>query len=61
MKHITLTPAVSIATHSRLRALAKSNKIPLRALCALLIERAVADVESGKLAIRPPTLTTAKP
>jgi ribosomal protein L30E len=54
---IILTAPVPKATQEKVQELAKSNHIPIRVFVAMLIERGLADIESGQLVIQQPAIT----
>lgn len=56
-KHILFAP-VSKATQAKVQMLAKSRNIPIRVLCAMLIEQGLEDMSSGKIQISPASITT---
>lgn len=58
MNEVILTAPVNKATQAKVQKFAKSNKIPIRVFCAMLIERGLEDISNGKIQITQPTITS---
>lgn len=59
MNKAILTAPVPRATQKKVRDVAKANNVPIRVLCAMLIERGLADLQNGKLEITKPSVNPA--
>lgn len=54
MKQVLLTAPVNPSIQKKVRARAKSNNIPIRVLCAMLIEHGLDDLDAGRIEISKP-------
>ena len=59
MNQAMLTAPVPRATQKKVRDVAKAHNVPIRVLCAMLIERGLADLETGKLEVTKPSIKPA--
>lgn len=59
MSQVILTAPVPRATQKKVRDVAKAHNVPIRVLCAMLIERGLEDLNTGKLAITKPAVKPA--
>jgi hypothetical protein len=60
MTLIILQAPVDKATQLRVHKFAKSNNIPIRVFCAMLIKQGLDDIANGKLHIVQPSIATKK-
>ncbi len=59
MNQAILTAPVPRATQKKVRDVAKAHNVPIRVLCAMLIEQGLEDLKTGKLAITKPSVKPA--
>lgn len=60
MTTILLTAPVDKATQQRVQKFAKTNNIPIRVFCAMLIKQGLDDIAAGKLHIVQPSIKSQK-
>lgn len=56
MQTIILTAPVTKDTQRKVKEIAQANKIPIRVLCAMLIENGLKDIAEGKKEIAQPAI-----
>lgn len=59
MNNVILTAPVPRATQKKVKEVAKAHNVPIRVLCAMLIEQGLVDLKAGKLEITKPSVQPA--